>query len=332
MQGSRNAPLGPKGRETMVLRVLEQGWSRTEAAEAAGVSGTHLLEAEDHARPGRGPGRAAGRLVGAEVDPAPHAGLSSCPGDSVLVAAAADDGRGRSRCASRWRCRRSPPSCCGSDWAKLQPARAARAAEPLQSAATPAKPPHVDVKKSPRGSPKAWRRPSRPDGNRRLQRSPRRRDAAGRDCRLSGPEFVHVCVYDATRGRPTSKSSPREGATNAVGFPLGARSPSTRATASRRPGRDVRQTAPATAPRFMPSPAARSRCRHLRTRPYRPRTNGKAERLHRHLPAGSGLRAPSAHGSSRERTAALDVALDLQPSLDHTAPQPQDPDTPASPT
>ena len=33
-----NAPLGPKGREGMVLRVLEQGWSLAAAAEAAGVS------------------------------------------------------------------------------------------------------------------------------------------------------------------------------------------------------------------------------------------------------------------------------------------------------
>jgi DNA-binding NarL/FixJ family response regulator len=38
MKVHANAPLGPKGREIMVLRVLEQGWSRTEAAEAAGVS------------------------------------------------------------------------------------------------------------------------------------------------------------------------------------------------------------------------------------------------------------------------------------------------------
>src|SRR3954454_18448749 len=38
MKVHANAPLGPKGRETMVLRVLEQGWSRTEAAVAAGVS------------------------------------------------------------------------------------------------------------------------------------------------------------------------------------------------------------------------------------------------------------------------------------------------------
>lgn len=33
-----NAPFGPKGRLTMAKRVTEQGWSLTEAAEAAGVS------------------------------------------------------------------------------------------------------------------------------------------------------------------------------------------------------------------------------------------------------------------------------------------------------
>jgi len=38
MKVHANAPLGPKGRRTMVLRVLELGWSRARAAEAAGVS------------------------------------------------------------------------------------------------------------------------------------------------------------------------------------------------------------------------------------------------------------------------------------------------------
>ena len=33
-----NAPLGPKGRATMVRRILEEGLALTEAAEAAGVS------------------------------------------------------------------------------------------------------------------------------------------------------------------------------------------------------------------------------------------------------------------------------------------------------
>src|SRR3954464_5027393 len=38
MKVHANAPLGPKGRLIMVLRVLERGWSLAEAAEAAGVS------------------------------------------------------------------------------------------------------------------------------------------------------------------------------------------------------------------------------------------------------------------------------------------------------
>jgi hypothetical protein len=44
--------------------------------------------------------------------------------------------------------------------------------------------------------------------------------------------------------------------------------------------------------------------RHLRTRPYRPRTNGKAERFIRTLIAGWSYGA--IYSSSRERTAALD--------------------------
>jgi len=38
MKVHADAPLGPKGRSTMVLRVLEEGWSLAEAAAAGGVS------------------------------------------------------------------------------------------------------------------------------------------------------------------------------------------------------------------------------------------------------------------------------------------------------
>ena len=38
MKVHANAPLGPKGRLTMVRRVVENGWSLAAAAEAAGVS------------------------------------------------------------------------------------------------------------------------------------------------------------------------------------------------------------------------------------------------------------------------------------------------------
>ena len=38
MKVHANAPLGPKGRETMVRRVVDDGWSHPDAAHAAGVS------------------------------------------------------------------------------------------------------------------------------------------------------------------------------------------------------------------------------------------------------------------------------------------------------
>src|SRR3954452_20845000 len=38
MKVHANAPLGPKGRLTMVVRVVDEGWSLAEAAAAAGVS------------------------------------------------------------------------------------------------------------------------------------------------------------------------------------------------------------------------------------------------------------------------------------------------------
>jgi transposase InsO family protein len=64
--------------------------------------------------------------------------------------------------------------------------------------------------------------------------------------------------------------------------------------------------------------------RHLTTRPYRPRTNGKAERFIRTLLAGWAYCA--IYGSSRERTAALDGWLwtydhrRLHGSLSHNPP------------
>ena len=48
--------------------------------------------------------------------------------------------------------------------------------------------------------------------------------------------------------------------------------------------------------------------RHLRTRPYRPRTNGKAERFIRTLLGGWAYGA--IYASSQQRTAALAVWLD----------------------
>jgi transposase InsO family protein len=58
--------------------------------------------------------------------------------------------------------------------------------------------------------------------------------------------------------------------------------------------------------------------RHLRTRPYRPRTNGKAERFIRTLLAGWAY--GPIYASSTERTAALDAGYGPTTIAAHTAP------------
>ena len=57
--------------------------------------------------------------------------------------------------------------------------------------------------------------------------------------------------------------------------------------------------------------------RHLRTRPYRPRTNGKAERFIRTMLGGWAYGA--IYGSSAERTRALQPGSITTIAADHTA-------------
>jgi transposase InsO family protein len=133
-------------------------------------------------------------------------------------------------------------------------------------------------------------------GQRRLQRSPRKDGK-----RAVGWEFVHVCVDDATRLAYVEVLHD-EKATTAVAFLR-------RAVAFyRRHGISVERVMTDNGYAYRSTVHAFA-ChalglRHLRTRPYRPRTNGKAERFIRTLIAGWAYGA--IYGSSRERTAALD--------------------------
>jgi len=116
-----------------------------------------------------------------------------------------------------------------------------------------------------------------------------------------GWEFVHVCVDDATRLAYVEVLAD-ERATTAIAFLR-------RALAFYRAhgitverlmtdtGCAYRSTAHALACKAL-------RIRHLRTRPYRPRTNGKAERFIRTMLGGWAYGA--LYGSSAERTAALE--------------------------
>jgi transposase InsO family protein len=120
-----------------------------------------------------------------------------------------------------------------------------------------------------------------------------------------GWEYVHVCVDDATR-LAYVEVLPDEKAATAVGFLR-------RAVAHYAAyGIRVRKLMTDNGPAYI-SILHKLACttlgiRHVRTRPYRPRTNGKAERFIRTMLGGWAYGA--IYGNSRERTAALAGWLD----------------------
>jgi transposase InsO family protein len=289
MKVHANAPLGPKGRLTMVRRVLERGWSLAAAASAAGVSertcskwvGRYRSEGEagllDRSSAPRSiPHRTADELVevivllrrlrmtGAEIALCLAMALSTV--SAVLLRV----GLGKLS-------RLEPP----------EPPNRYERRHPGELV-------HVDVKKLARIP--TWGAGHRVHGQRSLQRN-RRKDGK----RTVGWECVHVCVDDATRLAYVEVLADEQ-ATTAVGFLK-------RALAFyRRHGITVERVMTDNGSAYRSAVHAFA-CRalglrHLRTRPYRPRTNGKAERFIRTLLAGWAYGA--IYGSSRERTAALD--------------------------
>jgi transposase InsO family protein len=294
MRVHANAPLGPKGRATMVGRVIEQGWSRTEAAEAAGVSERSCSKWIKRYR-------AEGDAGLLDRSSAPKSIPHRTPDELVEVIVL----------LRRLRMTGAEIALCLAMALSTVSAVLLRIGLGKLSRLEPPEPPnryerrhagellHVDVKKLARIA--DGRAGHRVHGNRRLQRSPRKRDAAGRDRRLVGWEFVHVCVDDATRLAYVEVLAD-EKAMTAVGFlrravAFYARHGITVQAVMSDNGACYRSTIHAFACRALA-------IRHLRTRPYRPRTNGKAERFIRTLLAGWAYGA--IYGSSRERTAALD--------------------------
>ena len=157
---------------------------------------------------------------------------------------------------------------------------------------------HVDVKKLGRivgGAGKRWR----DDAYQHYTGS--YTDAAGRVHAKAGWEYVHVAVDDYSR-LAYAEVLPDEKAITAAGFLR-------RAVAFyRRYGIRVEAILTDNGPAYISIKHAlacrRLRLKHLRSRPYRPQTNGKAERFIRTMIAGWAYGA--LYGSSSERTAALD--------------------------
>jgi transposase InsO family protein/transposase-like protein len=282
MKVHANAPLGPKGRETMVLRVLEQGWSRTQAAEAAGVSERTCSKwIKRYCREGR-----AGLL---DRSSAPISIPHRTPDELVEVVVV----------LRKLRMTGAEIAFCLGMALSTVSAVLLRVGLGKLSRLEPPEPPnryerrhagellHVDVKKLGR----IIRPGHRVTGSRRDRR----------DQGKKGWEFVHVCVDDATRLAYVEVLSD-EKATTAVAFLrrsvafYASHGITVKAVMSDN-GACYRSTIHAFACRALG-------IRHLRTRPYRPRTNGKAERFIRTLLAGWAYGA--IYGTNAERTAALD--------------------------
>ena len=156
---------------------------------------------------------------------------------------------------------------------------------------------HIDVKKLGRIEGGAGKRITG------VKRNPRRRrrDRSGVDRQIIGWDYVHVAIDDATRLAYAEVLSD-EKASTAVAFlrralAFYARHGITTHAVMTDNGSAYRSTMHALACRALG-------LRHVRTRPRRPQTNGKAERLIRTMLAGWAYGA--IYRDSRERTAALD--------------------------
>jgi transposase InsO family protein len=287
-----NAALSLKKRKLLVSRVVDEGWSLTRAAAAAEVSE-----------------RTAGKWVDRFKTEGP-AGLvdrSSAPKhvhnrtDERRIQVIAALRRLRMTGAEIAAVLRMPETTVAGILTRIGMGKRGRLGlEPGQSyeRKRPGELVHVDVKKLGRiegGAGKRWRELPK------QQPRPTFTDAAGRRRNTVGWEFVHVCVDDATR-LAYVEVLPDEKAKTAIGF-LG------RAVRFfRRHGIRVERVMTDNGSPYVSSIHAIA-CRilgvkHLRTRPYRPQTNGKAERFIRTLLGGWAYGA--VYGSSAERTAALD--------------------------
>jgi transposase InsO family protein len=156
---------------------------------------------------------------------------------------------------------------------------------------------HIDIKKLGRIQVPGHR----VTGNRKVHAKRTRVGNRGRSLGTAGWEFVHVCVDDATR-MAYVEVLPDEKATTAIGFLRRAvafyrRHGITVESVMTDNGSAYRSTLHAIACRTLG-------LRHLRTRPYRPQTNGKAERFIRTMLAEWAYAA--IYRDSTERTATLD--------------------------
>jgi transposase InsO family protein len=281
-----NAKLGPKGRLVICQRVTEQEWSLTEAAEAAGVS-------ERTASKWVSRFRAEGEAGLVDRSSEPHSIPHRTPEDRVAAIAALR--RLRMTGPEIAEVLEMASSTVSAVLGRVGLGKLSRLEPPeppnRYERANPGELIHIDVKKLVRIEKGAGHRVT---GKRTSQ-------AKG-----AGWERVHVCVDDATRLAYVEVLGD-EKARTAVGFLK-------RAIAFYAAhGIAVQGVMTDNGPAYLSivhAIACRALgVRHIRTRPYRPRTNGKAERFIRTMLGGWAYGA--IYRDSAQRTAALSGWLEF---------------------
>jgi transposase InsO family protein len=285
-----NAALSLNKRRLLVQRVIEEGWSLAQAALAAEVS-------EPTARKWVSRFQAEGEAGLLDRSSAAHAVHNRTPEDRVGVICALR--RLRMTGAEIAEVLGMAETTVSGILARCGLGRLGRLGlEPAQryERSRPGELIHIDVKKLGRIAGGAGPRVTgRPRSN------PSRIDAEGRQRRTVGWEFVHICIDDATRFAYVEVLKD-EKATTAVGFLRRA------VKFFKRHGVTVEAVMTDNGAAYISAVHAIA-CRalglkHLRTRPRRPQTNGKAERFIRTMLGGWAYGA--IYGSSAERTAALE--------------------------
>jgi transposase InsO family protein len=282
-----NARTCPNSRRLLVKRIEEENWSLMVAAEAAGIS-------ERSARKWLSRWRAEGEVGLLDRSSAPRRVPSRLPADRLeaiealrrlrMTAAEIAEVFGMAlSTVSRW-------------LARIGLGKRSRLAPPEPPNRYERKRPgellHVDIKKLGRIG---------QAGHRALGRGPGRHKGKGR----LGWEFIHVCVDDATRLAYVEVLADEKGST-AAGFLR-------RAVAwFKGMGVEVERVLSDNGScyrsRVHAQACAELEMRHIFTRPYRPQTNGKAERFIQTLTNRWAYGA--IYGSSAERTGALPGWLD----------------------
>jgi transposase InsO family protein len=283
----RNARTCPESRRLIARRVIEEGWTLTAAAEAAGVSVPTARKWVRRARRGESledrpsvPGRVANRTPRDRIEAVIALRRIRLTADEIAEQLEMAPSTVSLICKREGlgRLPRLEPTGPGRRYQRQRPGELV----------------HVDVKK--------LGRIARPGHRVTGSRAPR---GYHRQAYEQGWDYVHVLVDDATRiayAEVLADEHPETAIAflrRALAYPASMGIEVERLMTDN--GNAYRSTAHAIACRELG-------IRHLRTRPYTPRTNGKAERFIKTLVDGWAYDA--VYGSSRERTAALPAWLD----------------------